>query len=247
MGVVHYDGINDFILFGSPTTALQAVPTGDKTLVTVVRREVAGAWGGLITLETSGAAAQTNMEAGSDNLFWFGDASASSGTATTGFGTNTTDYVFKAGVHTGALVARLSSKNLTTGSAVTREPTASTLVQSSNIGAGGLLRFGMWQGSDPFTGWQVVAAIFNGSLTDAQVDECYANQRTSDIWNCSFGRPLVLVEFNTLTPFDLAGNCALSSVNAPTLDAAETPPWTFDGVGGVLGKTYTPQRMPLGV
>lgn len=246
MGAVKYDGIDDFILFGTPSAVLQAVSTGSKTLISVVHRNVAGAYNGLVTLETSGAAAQTSLEWSTGNFLEVQDGVGSSaGTSTTGPGTNITDVQFVATTKTAAGAPRLIRKNLTTGAAVDRENGASLIGPGSSIGSGGLIRFGMWQGSDPLNGWQIVAAIFNGQLTDAQVDECYATKRTSDIWNCSFGRPVVLIEFNTLTPFDIAGNCVLSSVSAPTLDAAETGAgWTFDGVGGT---TFQPRRMPLGV
>jgi hypothetical protein len=235
MGLLKWDGINDYVLFDGASAALQAVPTAGQTLLMVIRRvNGAAQWNGLITLETSAAVAKNALEisgVGSNALSYDAGASAQ-GTATTAI-TDITDYHLVAGSHVSAGAITFTNKDITTGAAVARESPTS-LANSASLGAGGLVRFGMWQTSDPAWVWGVVAAIWNVALTAAQVDECWANKRTSDLWNNSAGHPLVLVEFNSLTPVDLGGNCTFNQVNGPVLDAAETGAgWNFDGTGSV--------------
>jgi hypothetical protein len=241
MGLLKFDGIDDFVLFDGASAALQAVPTGASTFLTVIRRvNTSAVWNALITLESSAAAYRETLEINSANVLTLDSSTPGGnfvGTATTGI-TDSTDYHLIAASHVSAGATTLVNKNITSGAAVARE-TSGAIANGATLGAGGLVRLGRWQTADPAAIWMAVAAVWDKALTNAQIDECWANKRTSDIWNCSAGRPLVLTECNTLTPVDLGGNSTFNQTTAPILDAAETAAgWTFDGVGLAAGMTY---------
>jgi hypothetical protein len=250
MGLLKTDGVNDYVLFDGASAALQAVPTGASTVLTVIRRvNTSAVWNGLVTLETSAAAYKETLEINSANVLTLDSATPGGnfvGSATTGI-TDSTDYHLIAASHISAGATTLVNKNITSGAAVARE-TSGAIANGATLGAGGLVRLGMWQASDPSAVWMAVTAVWDKALTNAQIDECWANKRTSDIWNCSAGRPLFLTELNTLTPTDLGGNATFNQVNGPILDAAETAAgWTFDGLGVAVGMAYDISCFPKSI
>lgn len=105
--------------------------------------------------------------------------------------------------------------------------------------------FGEWGNLvDDLNGWLAAAAVFDQALTLAQIQECAANRRTSDIWNNSAGRPKALWQFNATGVTDLTGGGANETARSgTTIDAAETPPWSFDGLGGT---SKVPVRLGTG-
>jgi hypothetical protein len=111
------------------------------------------------------------------------------------------------------------------------------------------ITLGQFQDNGGWTGDLVVAAIWGGKqLSAAQAAECWANNKTSDIWNNSAGHPDFLIEGNTLSLVDLAGGNTFVSAGSATLTGAD-PAWTFDGIGSAPSAPpaiWTPHRMPLG-
>jgi hypothetical protein len=222
-----FDGAADKVDCGLGTCD----PIGANTLVVVYRRFVATVWHAMIDAEAAGSSTvRTALEITNANLLQVSSQTgSSSGSATTSPGTNVTDYFGHASSHpSGVSAINYYNRNLTANTAITSEAGsgfANALTATRVI-------FGLWDNTDDANGWLAAAAWFNGALTLAQVTECFANRRTSDIWNCSFGRPAGLWQFNGSSLTDLTGNGAneTSRVGA-TLDAAETPPWTFDGTG----------------
>jgi hypothetical protein len=247
MGILKFDGINDFVLFNGATAALQAVPQAGNTIVAVLKRvTVSAVWNGIVTLETAAAAYDLTLEIDlSNHLFWDNTNASFGGTITTDV-TDATDYHLLGASKVLGGAVTFTNKNITTGAAVGRQSSASLGDAGAGLGANGFVRLGMWQTSDPANVWIAVVGIWNKALTNAQVDECFANKRTSDLWNNSAGPPLVLIECNTLTPVDLGGNCSFVSNNA-ALDATETAEnWQFDGKGYNLSvPTFRPLLMTL--
>lgn len=91
--------------------------------------------------------------------------------------------------------------------------------------------------SEFFNGEIAVLAVWNVVLSDAQIEELWANRRTSDWWNNSAGRPRALWEFaqaDVATPVaDLSGNGATqNAIVGTTVVTNDDPPgWVFDGTG----------------
>ena len=101
-------------------------------------------------------------------------------------------------------------------------------------GAGASLELGAWVGGDFYNGWIALMAIWAGIMSDTHVQALKTNWRTSDFWLSAHGTPVCLIEGNTLSLVDLAGNATSLATNgtAPTLDGAETmSSFNFDGIG----------------
>lgn len=235
MPAIKFDGTQDRIV-AAPGAC---VTTTNHTWVIVMRKAVLAAWSGLASAEgaPSTSTVRTSVETDAINpskLDFGTQATSLTGTVTTNVSSATTWYglaVAKSST-TAHLLAR---RDLSTPGAITNETISNTIAfvatQALNI------CFGLWNGTDDFNGWLAAVGYFNGALSLAQITECFANRRTSDIWNCSFGHPAALWEFNVApaSVVDVTGGGAnwTSTTGNPTLDAAETPPWTYDGKGVV--------------
>jgi hypothetical protein len=237
VGVLKFDDVDDFVKFAGPNAAVQAFPAGAKTMITVCRRETIGGWDAIFGFETVAVVSETSLEFANtnDHVLQDGldDARLSGGTEVAAFqglgsskASGTQTPIFKSW--------RLSDMTVLADAAAT-----STTTNGANIGSGGYIQVGRWQASDPFDGWIALCAAFDYQMTEAQIDECFANKRTSDIVNNSGGPPIFLTELNTLTPVDLMGGCTGAvTVSGPTLDGAvDGNGWNFDGLGApvVLG------------
>jgi hypothetical protein len=234
-----FDGANDNIVLGIGTSFPLA--TGAHTIIAVVRRNVAGAWQTLLSAENN-ASTSVELAFEIDNTANLLDASDSHGansigTATTSPGTNVSSWwlfaLTKATGATGAI--RFHAANLTTGATPVHEPASAATYAAT---APQRIVIGEWNGTDDLNAWFGVAAWFNVALTDTQINSLATGKKTSDIWNSAAGRPIGLWELNAAgPPTDLTGNSRNeTSRNGTTIDAAETPPWTFDG----LGVTFPP-------
>lgn len=226
----------------SLTTSIGGVvTTAAHTLVAVFRRNTVNSWDGIISCEGSSSnQVRTSFEASDASaLSWGTQASAVSGTTATQANSTTTWYGAAASHGAGTASVNFVRRDLTTPGTVGNETTAASIALSATQATKVL--FGNWTGSDPYDGWIGVCAYFNLALTVAQMTECFANRRTSDIWNNSAGRPVGLWELNTSSIVDLVGTANETTRTGVTLDATEVPPWTYDGLGAV----YTPKPNSL--
>lgn len=234
MPATRFDGAADVII----ASIGSVLSGGNQTIIKVSRRAAIGVWGGTYSADTATAATvKTSLEWNAGNvLLHTQPASGSTGSATSG-NTSTTDWVGTAATKASAAgTSAMYKRNLTANTAFATDASVTGSWQPATAATRNV--FGLWDGTDDFNGWLAAVAFFNGLLSAAQVTECFANRRTSDIWNCSFGNPAALWEFNGSTLVDLSGGGAdeTSRVGA-SLDAAETPPWTYDGKGvGITGQ-----------
>jgi hypothetical protein len=214
-------------------------PSAGLTWVVVARKNVWSAWGGLADLEGSAInTVKTSLEldagTGPSNLSYATQASSAipSTPANAQVSSLTNFYGLVSTRGPSTTNAAFGKIDLTAGgSYATSASTSAPLYTTTPTKA----VFGRWNATDDFDGWLAVVAYFNGVLSSAQQAECFANKRTSDIWNNSFGRPAGLWEFNVSpsSVVDLTGNGAnwTQTHGAPSLDGAVTPPWTYDGTG----------------
>lgn len=95
----------------------------------------------------------------------------------------------------------------------------------------GRFRIGFFSDNNGGGGYAVAAAWAGVQLSDAQFVELGANNRTSDWWNNSAGRPTLLVECTSTTLTDIGNNpSTFSSIGGLTLTGPD-PTWNFDGQG----------------
>lgn len=239
MATLTWNGSTQYTEFGTLTGGLETVTVGDHTLVALVK---VSAWANFHDPFAIVNAARTTTYAGAkltninalayDSTRFGADDGVNHGTSTTTWYmaattmavSDTPDVVCHWRDHTanGAWV-HANGTSPGPGNAPAATP-----------GAGGFIQHGRWQSSDFFHGNIAVAAVWAGRLTNAQLDELKANDRTSDWWNCSFGRPKHLVEFNVAETalVDLTGNSVrVAPAAAPTLAGGDPDRWTFDGTG----------------
>lgn len=109
--------------------------------------------------------------------------------------------------------------------------------------ANGRFRIGFIADGSGSGGIGLIAAWAGVALTDLQVEELYANNRTSDWWNCSGGQPTLLVECTSTTLTDIGANPSTWSNNSgltlanPAVGALT---WNFDGRGGAAAPDFIP-------
>jgi hypothetical protein len=85
---------------------------------------------------------------------------------------------------------------LTAGGTMLHENVGATFITNSTTIDRIVL--GEWAGVDDGNFWVAAAARFAGNLSDSQCAELAVNKRTSDIYNCSFGHPASLWQFNAV-------------------------------------------------
>lgn len=139
----------------------------------------------------------------------------------------------------GTVTPRFHHYNLGT-TTITRSDGASTQADSTTMASTGRWKFGRDEHSNVWGGKLAVTAVWNGALSDAQVDELYANLRTSDWLTNSAGAPLALWEFNqtsvaTPVPDATGGGATQSAIVGTSVDTGDDPPgWTFLPVPAVI-------------
>lgn len=226
----------------SPGSATFAANVAMSYVAVIARNGNAGVYNNLLSVQAGGAGTPGTVTASvelntSNALEWStnGGLRGGAGTATTGFSGDTQFRGVAATIAAGATGAvNLHTKNIDAGTAIARETATSSGSGSNAIDSTFAYALGQWADADDLAGWFAVLAVFAGALTNAQVDECFANKRTSDIWNCSAGRPKMLFELTSLTPTDLTGGGAavILTQGPPTVDGAKDPSgWTYDGTG----------------
>lgn len=264
MSIVHLNAPASFtnaIRFGpqgSLSTAVKSVPNGAATIMFIGRRGTAGAsadamnlWDGLSNANSwyHGIAWQTNNLYDDDGLVGSSDGA---------FNPGTTDLIMTAvTLPATGTACTFHAKNITTGAAAAHTAGGANGGKRSITATNVHICIGYAGSTSGMTGDLVAAAIWDVQLTNAQIDECWANSKTSDLWNNSAGNPDFLVEGNTLSMVDLsAGAAPLVGVGTATLTGAD-PAWTFDGIGGTpyvyvpdlhasVAGTFDPVLVPTG-
>lgn len=251
MATLTFNGTNQYTEFSTLTGGLQNLTAGPHTLVVLARRTAINVFSDPFAvtngaLNTSYAAAKfssANALAYDSNRLSVDDAIAHTSTtiwamfATTDDTADTPDCICHFRDHTAnaAWTHTNSSGNPAYAGAGTP-------------GSTGVMQHGRWQNADFWTGQIGVAACWAARLTNAQLDELKANDRTSDWWNCTAGPPLHLVEFNVAETalVDLSGNSVrVAPTNAPTLTGPDPDRWTFDGTNPTAPvRTYDISQFP---
>lgn len=246
MSIVHLNApaaASDSIRFGPNSglgTDVKAIPNGPATLMFIGRR-------------TSGGDAMGLAAPGTDwwhSIGWNAtpalfDDDGLVGSSGPTFNPASTDLVLIAvTMPATGTTCRFHTKNITSGAAAGHSAGGANGGKRAMTGSSVYLHFGNFNSQTALTGDLVAGAAWNVELTDAQIDECWANSRTSDLWNNSAGQPDFLVEGNTLSMVDLAGLNTFVSAGTATLDGTD-PAWTFDGTGNGAAapgavRTFTP-------
>lgn len=241
MATLTWNGTTQYTEFGTLTGGLENATVGDHTVVDLVKLSAWAAFNDSCAIVDSTRLVtyagtkftNANFQAYDVTPRTAGDDSINHGTSTTSWYmkaitfavADTPDVTFHFRDHTANAAWTHTAAAVSPGNAPAGTP-----------GAGGFIQHGRWQSSDFFHGNIAVTAVFAGRLTNAQLDELKANDKTSDWWNCSFGRPLHLVQFNVVETalVDLTGNSVrVAPAAAPTLAGGDPDRWTFDGTGAV--------------
>lgn len=240
------DGVDDKGQFDTLDAALQASPTAGHTVAWMGRRNETANWTGLTSLATSGATVRMSTEFTQNDGLYFDTPTGHVTTDGSVTVTNTNTYIFVVTRPAGTgQTARYHLKNLTTGT-VTRGNFTGTLNNGSSTGSTGKLWIGTYDGVGDFANaWHGLVGIWDTAMSDAQVDELWANKRTSDWYNDTAGTPTFLTELTSSTPTDLTGSASFVSYNG-TVDAAETfAGWNFNGTGGEGPRSVGGYGMPF--
>lgn len=242
MAVLRLDGVDDKLKWTTLTSALQQVSVGPATCAFLIKP---------VALETG-----STFDA-------FGYLLSGAGTGTVRFGLSANSGDNLLGDYGTSTASAIAVQDGVSQMVVLRKPIAADLdiiyslysflvgtwAHSPTISGIGLadvaatmLEVGAWQGSDPYDGYMGLASFWDGSMSQAQVEELSANWRTSDWWNNSFGQPEFLAQMNVAgaSVTDMAGNASNLTVTGTTLDAGETlDGFNFDGTGGGTPKAST--------
>lgn len=245
MGVLQWNGTDNYLEIPTLATALANVADGAWTAVAVCKRASATAnYDAIGYMVTSGNVTQLGMTINNFDNFSCDVSPNFPGGSTGVFPANgTSTYALCAGKGAGAVIPSHRYK-IGVGGTMTSDTMAGTLADQA---AAAKIQIGTWQGGgDIFNGWIGVYALFEGDMTQANKDANFTNWRTSDIWNNPHGQPKFCMQFNVATGslVDLAGNgTGLTVVGAAmSVDAAQTlDGWLFDGTGtpvtGTVAKT----------
>lgn len=234
MGCWKTDGVAGFGRFNSLAAPLSAIPTNTQTIAWLGRRNHTAAWSGLIAFNDSGASVDLTMAIDTSDGLYYDTAVSSSNTD--GVATVTTTDVRIIVFNKGDAMnnARYHVRNLTSSTTEFRA-NFPALLDDGNGTPGGTIDIGARAASFFANAWHGLVGCWNVNLTDAQVDQLWANKRTSDWWLNSGGTPQFLVELTSTTPVDIAKRSAFVSFNG-TIDGAETlASWNFNGTGARTG------------
>jgi hypothetical protein len=253
MATLTFNGTTQYTEFSTLTGGLQNVTAGAHTCVALVRRTIAGAFNDphaisdpTLTITHAGAkfsnvnAVQydiTRPPGGTGDAINHNSTTIWAMIATTFDVADTPDF-------------SLHFRDHTTNAAWTHTAGGTSPGNASGPGATAFMQHGRWETADFWQGQIGVVAAWATRLTNAQLDELKANDKTSDWWNCSAGRPLHLIEFNVAETslVDLTGNSTrVAPAAAPALTGPDPDRWTFDGLGSTTAVAFQPRRMPQGV
>lgn len=212
---------------------------GPHTIVALGRQSATGAWRQMIQGANSGRTTAYGGVGFTNSNAMVYDASRNSVNDSTTW-TSTSDWIMACvTVDTGDTPdAIFHRRNHSTDSAWTHiNGSGSPGYVAGAPGSTGFLQIGRWLTSDYWSGEIAVIAAWNARLTNAQLDELITNDKTSDLYNCSAGPPLLLVEMNvdetSLVNIGDGDADRLVPASAPSLTGADPPRWTFDGIGPV--------------
>jgi hypothetical protein len=109
----------------------------------------------------------------------------------------------------------------------------------ADLGAGGRIRIGNWEGSDDFNGKLAVAAIWDGvALSDTDV-ETLDNGATQDWYDRS---PDFLIDDSDGFATNLMTETARTSISGTTDDADDPSGWVYFGEGGATAPSRSYRR-----
>ena len=225
MGVLQFDGIDDFVEWTTLSGTLQSLSAGAVTYVVVCRTAASGVAMSPFAMLTSTPSFTHYVSRDNSNLHSF--TASQMTTAWPG----SAIYAIVASKASGSATPTWFTKNVGTNTVVANHTSSANPVSgtsSTQIEVGRLLTGEFWSGHIG------VIAAFNYAMTNTQKEECLANYKTSDLANHSGGPPLFLSELITSSPTDLMENASGFSNNGPTVDTGTTfSPWTFDALGNV--------------
>src|SRR5688572_2455017 len=237
MATLRFNGSNQY-MERNPSGALATIIAGAHTLLVLSRLTATVGFRSCLQFANSTRATSYGGVGLNGTGFLHYDATRGSSLATANPWTSTTDW------HMGAIRVNtadnpdvaFSFRNHTTDAAWTHG-----IAGGSNPGyvagapgATGFMQIGRWLTSDWWPGDVAIIAVWAGDLSDAQLNECIVNDRTSDLWNNSFGAPASLLELNVAeaSVIDHSGlSTRVAPAAAPTLVGGDPPRWVFDGKG----------------
>lgn len=238
MTTLHFDGADDWVRGTG-----QGAMNGAITLAVVSRRTATSAAYQCLLGAATAANARSFMFAHDQGVdperITIFDNATNRYSTTTIADANSDWWVIAMTKAAGSVVPRFHFKNLTTGAAAVHE----TEFSAGAIGdfpscSGGYLKIGNYDltpgtpgsAEEDYTGDIGVVGWWDQALSDAQVDELYANKRTSDWAKNSAGVPSSLTELTAATPVDLTGIVTWVTTGA-ALSGPDPTGWTFDGLG----------------
>jgi hypothetical protein len=168
-----------------------------------------------------------------DRLHYGSNNSASFIVSSTAVSDTTNWWLVAISKPTGSSQPRAHFRNLTTSAAAVHENTLFGTVSSPLTASGGTIRVGENKDIADLDANLAVVAYWGLNLTDAQIDELWAHNKTDDFLLNSAGVPLVCYEFNQATATDpvpdlSVNGAAWSLTNGTAVDGSENPPsWIY--------------------
>lgn len=256
MTTLSFNGTSNYVEFGTLTGALASLTAGAHTLVMLVKRgtATAGFYDPFAICDSARSTvyAASKFELNVPNGLAYDISRAGAGDDNTNHGSATVWYMMAITVGTADTPdVNFHYRDHTANAAwthTTGDVVSPGYAAAGTPGAGGFVQHGRWLTGDFFNGLIGVVGAFAASLTNAQLDELKANDRTSDWWNCSAGHPAHLAQCNVAAAslVDLSGlSTVVTPVSAPTLTGADPDRWTFDGTGFVADDTT--KQVPVGM
>jgi hypothetical protein len=227
--VWYVDGVDDYARWSTLSTGLAALPSAAWTFAILLKREVTGVKA-IFELANSADASRLYMWHGTNEWGVTVGVNEDFGTTATAILSDLADtYIMVFTKASGTSAMRIHRRNVSTS--VTARENTTTVANGTAMGVDGYLyvgadRFASWG----FEGWMGLFGAWDVNMSDAQTDELWATNRTSDWYNSSAAQPVFLSELTTLAAPDITGNSGIDSNFNGTLDYAETlEGWIFDG------------------
>lgn len=232
--VLHFNGTDQWV----KGTGMGAM-NGAITIACLIRRGGAlPTYGSYIGGATS-ASARSFMfavdNAGTQTTLY--DATSNSNSTTTIVFDDRDWYVVAYTKSAGTVTPRFHFKNISKTTAAVHENGSSTNVNFPSV-SGGYLKVGNYDltpgtpgsAEEDFLGEIGLVAWWDGTaLSDAQVDELYANKKTTDWQNNSGGVPTSITQLQSTTPTDLRSLVTWVNTGS-TVIQDPVAGWNFDGV-----------------
>jgi hypothetical protein len=229
VGVLSFDGVDDWAQAATLTQVVKDIPNGAYTIAYVFRRTSTGTFDGIGYLSAAGVALvgcsfDSASDLNSDTPNAPGAASNSSVDLTQTTDTN----IVVLSKPAGSSVVTYRWKKEPAGGWSSQASPGPEIAEADATA----LDIANWVGGDFWAMKLGLIGIWDVALSQTDAEALDDNWRTSDWWTNAGGQPKCLVELNTLTPVDLAGNATAWTVSGATLDGAETlDAWNFDGTG----------------